>query len=167
MWCNKPVCRYCKNSAWKVYQDNSRLLHGLGQKESPEPDVLSSAEAFVCKLYDPGTSSKLIQEVRSSLFLKCRTNIDYLPPTQDALIQHIKRSHYQAYIWNQCLKTIQQLPSPLTYGWCMEDNKLKPLLMTVEHLTPKSLKLKHVVACAQKNLCVALMVVAVAKMTGV
>ena len=50
---------------WKVYINNSQLLHGLCQNELLRPDVLSSIEAFVFKMFNLSTSSKSIQDVRS------------------------------------------------------------------------------------------------------
>ncbi|ROL53159.1 hypothetical protein DPX16_23245 [Anabarilius grahami] len=48
-------------------------------------------EQFVCKLYDPKTTSTSIHDVRCALFRKVKANVDTLPPTKDALYLHLMR----------------------------------------------------------------------------
>lgn len=43
-----------KVSAWKVYESCTELLQNLGETHPVTNEVLSSAEAFVCKLYHKG-----------------------------------------------------------------------------------------------------------------
>ena len=47
-----------KNSAWKVFVKKPHL-HTLSQDQTPGPDVFAAVEAFVCKLYDPSTSTSV------------------------------------------------------------------------------------------------------------
>lgn len=62
-------------------------------------DVLKSVETFVCKMYDAKSNSTDINKVRADLFRNCKSNLDSLPPTRDALVQHLKRVNYQVYIY--------------------------------------------------------------------
>ena len=94
--------------------------------------ILSSAEQFFCKLYDPKTTNTLIHEVRCALFRKVKANVDTLPPTQDALSLHLMRAHYQTKVWKQSLVTHPQLPLPTSCGWHMKDGMLVPQLLTKE-----------------------------------
>jgi len=44
--------------------------------------------------------------------------MDNLPPTQGALVEHIKRAAYQAgHVWAQMLVAIPELPSAQEWGW--------------------------------------------------
>ena len=92
-----------KRTAWKVFQQCPHLLHNFGEDDVPSPAILSSAEQFVCKLYDPKTTNTLIHEVRCALFRKVKANVDTLPPTQDALSLHLMRAHYQTKVWKQSI----------------------------------------------------------------
>ena len=78
-----------------------------------------------------------VNEARLKMFVKGKSSIDALPPTQDALSLHVSRSNYQAFIWNTALINEIQLPSPDGHGWTFVFGKLKPLLMSLEPV-PKS-----------------------------
>ena len=49
-------------------------------------------------------------------------NLSNIPPTQAALKQHIKRTSYQAYCWNEALTLHPNLPSPADWGWYKDTN---------------------------------------------
>ena len=53
-----------------------------------------------------------------------------LPPTSDCLLQHLKRSNYQAFVWRHALEAMQDLESPEGHGWVRDEKHLLPLLMT-------------------------------------
>ena len=77
-------------------------------------------------LYDKTKDCQDVNVVRRKLFPK-RSSIEQLPPTMDALEEHIKRAIYQgAHIWNNILKCNYELPSPSDYGWTQEGIFLKP-----------------------------------------
>ena len=65
------------------------LLEHLGKESQISADVLAKAEAFVCKLYNPGTQEVEINKERAAAFRKSKKDLDALPraPTQDALIK--------------------------------------------------------------------------------
>ena len=123
-----------KKTAWKVFQLCPRLLHNFGDDLVPSPATISLSEQFVCKLYDPKTTSKYIHEVCCALFQKLKANVETLPPTSDVLTLHIMRAHYQTRVWKQSLVTHPQLPWPINCGWHMVDGRLVPKLSTQEHL---------------------------------
>jgi len=85
--------RIAENSAWKVFVKEPHL-HTLSWDQTPGPDVFAAVEAFVCKLYDPSTSTS-VQHVGCSHFRQCKTNMDFPPPTEDALVQPVEKGqHY-------------------------------------------------------------------------
>ena len=77
-----------KASAWKVFEDAPDLLEHLGEESQISADVLAKAEAFVCKLYNPGTPEVEINKERVAAFRKSKKDLDALPLTQDALAPH-------------------------------------------------------------------------------
>ena len=121
-----------KVSAWKVFStgNNASLLTGLGENHLPSPETLANVEAFVCKLYVPSTSVRSIQQLRLSQFRSSKKSLENLPPTQDALLHHIRRAHFQALVWHQACVADPLLPSPLVCGWMDSNSILKPVLMT-------------------------------------
>ena len=59
-----------------------------------------------------------INEVSKEMFAQYGHNIDNIPPTRAALLQHIMRAVYQAsHIWVQALEPSQELPSPGNWGY--------------------------------------------------
>ena len=83
-----------KASAWKVFKNAPDLLKHLEEESQISADVLVKAEAFVCKLYNPGTQEVEINKERAAAFRKSKKDLDALPPTPDALILHTKRANY-------------------------------------------------------------------------
>ena len=64
-------------------------------------------------LYDRTSNQQCVNEARKQLFTQKGRAIDGLPPTQAALILHIKRATYQAgHCWAQMTTAVQNLPSP-------------------------------------------------------
>ncbi len=79
---------------------------------------LGLLEQFVVLLYDRTSSQECVNDARKQLFTQKGRAIDSLPPTQAALIQHIKRAAYQAgHCWAQMMIAAPELPSPSEWGW--------------------------------------------------
>lgn len=74
-------------------------------------------------LYSRTCSLKRVNEARQSLFAQGTRRIENIPPTQAALVEHIKRATYQAgHVWGQTLQTMQELPSPSEWGWVKSED---------------------------------------------
>ena len=130
-----------KKSSWKVFLKMPELLCDFGTGLLPSDQALLLAEVFVCKLYEPSSSATSIHTVRCFSFRKSKANIDNLPPTKDALAQHLKRAHFQALIWNQSNVPMQTLPSPVQSGWYLLNKSLVPKLTTKNSVSDASLQL--------------------------
>ena len=74
-----------KTAVWKVFEDAPDLLEHLREESQISADVLAEDEAFVCKLYNPGTQEVEINKERAAAFRKSKKDLDTLPPTLDAL----------------------------------------------------------------------------------
>ena len=143
-----------KALAWKVFEDAPDLLEHLGEESQIRADVLVKAEAFVCKLYNPGTQEVEINKERVAAFRKSKKDLDALPraPTQDALILHIKRENYQTMVWNKALEPCPSLPRPEDSGWYYSEGLLKPELMTREEVSAACLQLAYC-GCSREGGC--------------
>ena len=79
---------------------------------------LEVLEHFVILLYDRTSTDVNINDARKQLFSHKGRQMDGLPPTQAALIEHIKRAAYQAgHTWAQMFVTTPEIPSPSEWGW--------------------------------------------------
>ena len=62
-------------------------------------DIFPPIQKFFVIAYDQGSLCKHVNYCCHELFCKGRS-IENIPPTKDALLQHVKRATYQAgYVW--------------------------------------------------------------------
>ena len=111
-------------NTWKFYDLVTPAFCALAATPSTEciEQWLPLLERFVVLLYDRTSSLEHVNEARKELFTKKSRTIDRLPPTQAALIQHIKRAAYQAgHCWAQVMIAAPELPSPGDWGWKRKD----------------------------------------------
>lgn len=93
--------------------------------------VLSVLERFVVLLYERTSGLTRVNDARKHLFAQKSRGIENIPPTQAALVEHIKRACYQANIWNQALILTPQLPCPSKWGWKQGSEGWEPLWTTL------------------------------------
>ena len=62
------------------------------------------------------------------MFSKFQCEISNLPPTNTALKYNIFRCHYVTLVLRRSLSTLQNLPSPLNYGWESSGEAYLPIL---------------------------------------
>ena len=124
---------------------------------SSEPDSVAASmpllERFVVLLYDRSSSKTAVNAARKQLFTKKGRSMEYLPPTEAALSQHVKRAAYQSgYVWYRSLQPQQELPSPELWGWIREDepSEWQPLWTTMPDVTQSCSEL---VSCKCKKGC--------------
>ena len=87
------------------------VLGLLGQDFVLPSAVFQELEAFTCWLYEEFQVTS-IDEVRYQLFSSKLSSSTQLPPTQDALRQHMLRANYQCGIWRRALEGTPSVPSP-------------------------------------------------------
>ena len=119
---------YGKRKTWTTYTSQPDLLNTFMDCSSTG---FTKAEEFVVKIYSSSSSLKHVNDLRTELFHKI-SNPERLPPTQDALIQHLKRSQHQLMIWINASVAKPNLPLPEESGWTLSGDSLIPVLMTSE-----------------------------------
>ena len=102
----------------------------LGVEWEASPQLCAQLERVVCRLYGEAEATD-IDAVRHSMFCRDLRTEDVLPPTKDCLLQHIKRSNYQAGVYRRCLKQKNGAPSPVGHGWKLVDGALQIVWMTL------------------------------------
>ena len=111
-------------------------------------EIIQAAEKFFIILYG-GRGFNDIDKLRAHLFDKA-VSLENLPPTKDALLQHIKRAHYQAAVWRQAYLSECDIPEPENMIWCSKDDEIKPILMT---LKPVPFSCIQLASCTCKTNC--------------
>lgn len=94
--------------------------------------VFSVIERFVVLLYDRTSDQESVNTCRKQLFARKNRLMETIPPTCDALMQHVKRACYQSsFIWNKSLLANPAIPSPGDWGWQLVKDKWSPVWMTI------------------------------------
>lgn len=93
--------------------------------------VFRIIERFTCIMYDNTTPHVDVNELRQELFTRRVKMMEKLPPTQNALLQHVNRCLYQASIWRGSLNPKISAPTPEGFGWTKGDTGWCPLWTTL------------------------------------
>ena len=120
----------------------------IGDKWNVTEELQTLCEMFVIHLY--GLKIQSIDEARYVLFCTKNHLSQQLPPTRDALRNHVKRANYQAAIWKHALKGKADIPSPDGHGWTLCDNTLQVHWMDAE---PAPHALMQLASCGCKTEC--------------
>ena len=79
-------------------------------------------ERLVILMYDKQIPDDSVNKTRQTLLTQKDKEIKKIPPTKDALRQHVLRAAYQAgHVWGQALLKALQVPSPKEFGWKREN----------------------------------------------
>lgn len=135
-----------KVSALKLLQRNNDLhLEIIGNQNSSDTEVYETGRSFFNKLYGCN-GSKTMNELRFVCFTKRRSTpkIKSLPPTDEALRNHLMRAHLQAMTWNCADEDDPPLVDKSKYGWQLEDGVYHP---TQSNRAPAPSELLKIVAC--------------------
>ena len=114
--------RVSKATAWKiwnVFPDVNKAFAMLSDRPT-ENDIakfMPVLERYVVLLYHRTSNLSDVNSCRRELFCSGRA-IDNIPPTREALFQHIKRSAYfGGYVWGSSLSPKMDLPPFKLHGW--------------------------------------------------
>jgi hypothetical protein len=114
------------------------------------PKLNELASNFVCRLYSNCGPDSDVDAIRMQLFSHNTRDVERIPPTKDALEQHLKRSIFQASIWTTAHMAIMPVINPTDHGWKEENGKLLPIWTT----KPQARDVFHIdVKCTCKTTC--------------
>ena len=82
---------------------------------------------YVCQLYRGEVNQHNVDHLRMDIFSHKTRDVDRLPPTSDALHQHLKRSVYQASIWVTASEALMPHHNSTDYGWKEDNGRLIPV----------------------------------------
>lgn len=146
-----------KKTAWKVLnsmpQLNPLFAYLSNTPNSISSDQLDQIQRFIVLLYQRTSELENVNDLRKQLFCQNRS-IENIPPTKNALEQHVKRSVYLAgFIWGQALTGNPTLPSPEVWGW--KRNEKDSLLVPYWSSLPEASKgCSELIKCGCKSSCI-------------
>ena len=116
---------------WSAYPGATECFIKLSTSiENLSEEDVSILERYVVLLYDRSSTTHSINECRKQLSAKKARLIENIPPTKDALYQHISTAVYQpGFVWRQSLGWHQVLPSPSKWSWKIVNNSYQPIWM--------------------------------------
>ncbi|KAJ4945560.1 hypothetical protein JOQ06_023241 [Pogonophryne albipinna] len=129
---------------WEVCDEASDLFSKLSQYPPTVvyDDELKILEKCVVMMYDRSSVAEGVNDARFDMFAWKQRAYKAIPPTQAALLQHLKRAAYQAGIWSQSTVLQPEIQSPLEWGWTKEEDnwqifwtKLPPIAESCQQLT--------------------------------
>ena len=149
-------------ATWTSYPEVTPALCVLSRSPMPEDvdAVMPLIERFVVLLYDRCSDETEVNKSRLSLFAQKNRDLDNIPPTQDALKQHVLRAAYQAdHVWGRALEASPQVPDLRMFGWTRrsDSDSWKPLWITQPTVREESRELircKCKVSCSRMCKCV-------------
>lgn len=129
-------CGKGKKTAWLTWSNFPDVTAALLKLTTPldfiSDETMHLLERFVILLYDRTSEHISVNSVRQYFFTLKGWQISSIPPTHDALLQHVKRAAYQSgHVWSQTLVVEPALPCPSEWGWHLENAKWHPLWMTI------------------------------------
>ena len=109
---------------WNMYPEIPGQFASLMKKpQLGDVDAaMDTIERFVVLLYDKTNTGSEVNMVRFELFARKSRDINNIPPTKGALLQHARRAAYQAgHCWIQAIEPQIELPRPAGWGWVGTD----------------------------------------------
>jgi len=137
---------------WAVLEEVKEVFKDLlGNTDCITPEHYAKLEHFVVLLYSRTVEETTVNMARQKLFSSTTKSLDKIPPTQGALVEHIKRSAYQsAIIWGQTLSPEPQSHSPGEWGWKQVNGEWVPFWSAL----PEACKAcKELIRCGCKVAC--------------
>jgi len=118
---------------WSVFPEvTSAFLDLIRNPSSISSQTMSQLERFVVLLYNRTSEHTSVKLCRKDLFSHHSRSMESIPPTLNALEQHVRRAMHQAvHIWDQALVRSSACYSPNDWGWEYKNGKWNPLWMTL------------------------------------
>ena len=141
-----------KKKLYSIVQSNHLLdsIRDLGAYFNSDISALTlSIEPVICLLYSEDISNTSVNSLRYQMFCSKTQNEKNLPPTQDALQQHILRANYQAAIWRRALEPKIDAPTPHGHGWKVQNGAVDVIWMEKQHAPPEVLQVTFSFFCGE------------------
>ena len=108
-------------NAWTAYPEVTNTLIAITQDPSSltlDYVHMRRFERWAVLMYSKNCNAQLVNDARKFMFSHSLKSLDSIPPTKNALFQHIKRALLAAaFIWKQSLSKTPEIPNPGEWGW--------------------------------------------------
>ena len=143
-----------KKAAWSTWKSLPEMTDALLMLQEAPIEVPENAitiiERFVVLLFDKTSTCTKVDNARKKLFPR-KSLLERIPPTQAALMQHIRRAVYQGgHIWGNMLVPEPVIPSPSDWGWVKTGDSYEPYWTT---LPQASKSCQELLSCGCKRSC--------------
>ena len=144
-----------KKTAFTLFITLPHLLPVFKRFSSPLLSVTDEdfkvVERYIILLYSKTSSHASVNEARKHLFSQGNRQIENIPPTRCALVEHVNRAVYQAgHIWGQAMIANPELPNPSDWGWIKNNDTWVPFWSSL----PEAAKsCRELIKCNCKNTC--------------
>ena len=112
-----------KRSAWEAWTSFPEVTETFASlSTSPfinieeDSHLFQVLQRYVVIMYSKSSNIEFVDEARMEFFCQKNKTMENIPPTADALLQHVKRAIYQASIWLISDTSQQRRPTPESYG---------------------------------------------------
>ena len=126
-----------------------KLMSRVGDTIPMSDDAFEVCQQFTIGLYGM-KGVTVINQARYQLFCRKCPQSHQLPPTRDALQNHVRRANYQAWIRKQALLQDPEVPVPEGNGWSGTGEQLSIVWMT-QQAAPQALM--GLLSCSCKTVC--------------
>ena len=107
-------------------------------------------ERYTVLMYDHASTCTTVNSACKDLFTRKGRDIESIPPTADAFLQHAERATFQAsHCWGKRLEVSLQLPTPSEWGWKQGPTQAWELLWTTISQAPQSCR--ELLKCRSKS----------------
>jgi len=150
-----------KKSAWQAWQAYEEVTGTFGflatrpfEHLDSDSEHFQRIERLIVVLYSKTCHLTSVNGAREELFCRKNRKMNMIPPTQDALQQHVKRAVYQAGIWTTSTQVKQVIPSPEDFGWSKDplSQLWVPVWITIPEISKACSEL---IKCSCKGDCTA------------
>ena len=140
-------------SIWNFMPNLREVFNHLSHAQAEvTDDDMDNIERFFVLLYSRTSSLKKVNEARKQLFAQGNRQSENIPPTKEALRQHVKRAVFQAgNIWGQSQIANPELPSPADGGWAKNADDVWHPFWTV--MPEASKGCRELIKCKCKKRC--------------
>lgn len=148
-----------KTTAWKTwmaFREVDEAFHEFlnmphTQALSQNDPAFMLLQRFVVLMYHPSSSAETVNEARRILFCQLNRSIENIPPTCEVLLNHLKRTILQCFVWRNCLQRDAEQADPNDWGWKKVGDNYEPIWSTNPDISME--KLQELIACKCTQRC--------------
>ena len=119
-----------------IKRKKEELLDTFGNLANPESNLQAAQEFFQTILYSR-KKNESVTEKRCRMYEQQKTKSSMnLIPDKISLLEHLKRSNLQTYIWKQCTEQNITIPALAGNGWNEQEGKIIPGWFLTSQLPP-------------------------------